>query len=722
MTTLAGDDVRVSAPPIAACLGLALERLEAILRPALAQAGVAIGAPADDPFRGLHLGPDTVGRILARGPGAPPFILPPAEEAELPDAVPAGSRLESIATTFGLSAFDVDVLLIALGPELDLRYERLYAYLHDDVTRKRPTVSLALDLLCRTADDRLARRRHFLPSAPLLRDRLIRWLPDPQQASPSLLATPFALDGQIVRFLLDEGGLDPRLASFCRLVTSPASFDGIGPDEDAARRLRQLVQSALESREPLALCFHGPDEDARLGAAHVTAAAAGCNLLAVDLAGESELDALLTILIREAHLQNAVLLLEGWEALRDSGPAATYRRLHATVAGHPGIVIFSGYARWTPAAFGPQGVVSIAFNKPEFSIRRTGWIEALALTGATVDPALADALAGRFRLGIRQIWDAVLTARRLAQSRHLDGAGPAAPQPPDFFAAARAQSGQDLAALANKIEPLATWNDIVLPDDAIAQLRELCARVTLGERVLNEWGFRRCLSHGKGVTALFSGPSGTGKTMAAEVIANELGMELYRIDLSAVVSKWIGETEKNLDRLFRLADNAVLFFDEADALFGKRSEVRDAHDRYANVEISYLLQKMESYEGLAILATNVRHHMDEAFLRRLTFVVQFPFPDDEQRRRIWEGIWPGDTPLAADLDRDHLSTAFSFSGGNVKNVALAAAFRAAERGAPVDMTDVLHAVRREYQKLGKHLLESTFARSDVDAPPVGGRL
>jgi SpoVK/Ycf46/Vps4 family AAA+-type ATPase len=292
----------------------------------------------------------------------------------------------------------------------------------------------------------------------------------------------------------------------------------------------------------------------------------------------------------------------------------------------------------------------------------------------------------------------------------------------DLFAAARDQSGRDLAAAATRIAPVSTWSDIVLPDDSVAQLRELCERVAHSHQVLSAWGFERRLSHGKGVTALFSGPSGTGKTMAAEVIANALGLDLYRVEIPAVVSKWIGETEKNLDRVFRLAENAILFFDEADALFGKRSEVRDAHDRYANVEISYLLQRMETFDGLAILATNVRHHMDEAFLRRLTFVIQFPFPDDLQRQRIWQRIWPEETPVAADLDFARLARMFAFAGGHVKNVALAAAFTAAARGSAVEMSDVLHAVRREYQKLGKTLGEKELAAGLCVPEPAGARV
>lgn len=249
-----------------------------------------------------------------------------------------------------------------------------------------------------------------------------------------------------------------------------------------------------------------------------------------------------------------------------------------------------------------------------------------------------------------------------------------------MFAATRAQSSQGLAALARKIEPKNTWADIVLPDDALVQLRELCQRVAHWHRVFDDWGFARKLSLGTGVNALFAGPSGTGKTMAAEIIAAELGLDLYRIDLAQVVSKYIGETEKNLSRIFAAAENAnaILFFDEADALFGKRSEVRDAHDRYANIEIAYLLQKMEEYDGLAILATSLSQNLDDAFARRLAFTIHFPFPDEIMRRRIWASVWPAEAPLGEDLQLDLLAgrfrqlpalgvSVFVLAGENTKN-------------------------------------------------------
>jgi SpoVK/Ycf46/Vps4 family AAA+-type ATPase len=233
---------------------------------------------------------------------------------------------------------------------------------------------------------------------------------------------------------------------------------------------------------------------------------------------------------------------------------------------------------------------------------------------------------------------------------------------------------------------------------------------------MGEWGFDRKLSFGKGVNALFAGPSGTGKSMAAEIVAGELGLDLYRIDLSGVVSKYIGETEQNLDRVFRAAEgsNAILFFDEADALFGKRSEVRDSHDRYANIEISYLLQKMEEYEGVAILATNLRQNLDESFVRRLAFTIHFPFPDEADRRRIWSGIWPAEAPLARDVDPDFLSRQFKLTGGNIKNIALAAAFLAAQNGGMVTMSHLLQATRREFQKLGKTSMPAELGQSEVD--------
>src|SRR4030095_4285457 len=326
------------------------------------------------------------------------------------------------------------------------------------------------------------------------------------------------------------------------------------------------------------------------------------------------------------------------------------------------------------------------------------------------------ALASKFKFTGGQIRDAAATAENLARFRDSEAV---AVTMPDLYDACRLHSNQKLASLARKITPKYAWDDIVLPGDRLDQLREICNHVKYHERVYSQWGFDRKLSLGKGLSILFAGPSGTGKTMAADIIAGALGLDLYKIDLSIVVSKYIGETEKNLSQIFTEAEtsNSILFFDEADALFGRRSEVKDSHDRYANIEIGYLLQRMEEYEGVVILATNFRKNMDEAFVRRLHFTVEFPFPNEEDRRRIWEGVWPTDVPRDPGLDLEFLARRFQVAGGNIRNIALAAAFLAADDSGVVGMPHLLRATQREYQKMGKILLDGEFEQQGHSTLP-----
>ena len=326
-----------------------------------------------------------------------------------------------------------------------------------------------------------------------------------------------------------------------------------------------------------------------------------------------------------------------------------------------------------------------------------------------------DALAGSFHLTSIEIETAVTAAIDRAHWRAAEqpvddplSALSVQPTEQDLFACARARSSHNLGRFARKIELKYEWNDLVLPSDQLSQLGEICSRYRHQHVVYGNWGFGRKLSLGRGLNALFSGHPGTGKTMAAEVIANELLLDLYKIDLSQVVSKYIGETEKSLNSIFQeaQASNAILFFDEADALFGKRTEVKDSHDRYANIEVSYLLQKMEEYDGIAILATNLRKNIDEAFLRRMQFIIEFPFPDEEERRRIWEVVFPREAPIAGDVDFSQLARTIRLAGGNLKNIGLAAAFYAASDGGVIRQQHVTSAVRREYQKLGQSWSES----------------
>jgi SpoVK/Ycf46/Vps4 family AAA+-type ATPase len=608
----------------------------------------------------------------------------------------------------------MDVVILALAPELDLRYERLYAYLQDDVTRKRPSVDLALNLFCLSREERIERRQHFSSQAPLIGQRILRLFADPNHLQPPLLSYYIKLDDQLVAFLLQEQSLDSRLTSFCRLIDPTVSLADLPLSADVKQGLSHVAIQTAHASRPRILYFRGSRGAEKRRAAEAMAAEGGTSLLSVDLSraisGNSDVADTLRLAFREAWFHGSVLYLDNLDALRAEGHSAQYELLLDALSDYSGTTILAGVEPWVPSR-GLLGVLTVEFSTPQLAERRQCWQNSLEAMGASIDTQDVNTLAERFQLNAGQIAEAVATAvnqsdwRALSESADLSPV--AKPLGRELFAAARVQTRHDLAPLAQRIEPVYSWDDIVLPPDELAQLREMCQRVAHRHRVLGEWGFDRKLSQGKGVNALFAGPSGTGKTMAAEIIASELELDLYKIDLSGVVSKYIGETEKNLHRIFRAAEqaNAILFFDEADALFGKRSEVRDSHDRYANIEISYLLQQMEAYDGLSILATNLRKNLDEAFVRRLAFAIQFPFPDEANRLRIWQKIWPREIPLAADVELEALARQFKLSGGNIKNIALAAAFLAANDGGAVTMAHLLHATRREHQKMGKVLAD-----------------
>jgi SpoVK/Ycf46/Vps4 family AAA+-type ATPase len=699
-----------------------LRRLDRLLEQAVAAAQRVYGPEAaNDRYRGLYISWDEAERLLGREPGAPVLATTRTASVEgLPDAAGGASRLGWLEGAFGLSAFDLEVIVLALAPELDLRYERLYAYLQDDVTRRRPTVDLCLNLLCTSAGEKLARRAHFAPDAPLIGHGLLHLLPDPQQVQPPLLAHYLKLDEQIVRLLLGQNGMDSRWAPFCQLIPPAVSLDELPISDEMKSVLPALIVRARSTQQPLRLYFCGPSGAGKRRTAEALAELAGMSLCVVDvaklLASGADFERLLRPLFREAWLQDALLYLAGFDELRANGRDTLCHRLLTAMAESAAIVILAGAQPWVPSAHVLTGMISVPFPIPDFAQRRACWHDNLAAEGIALDVQDLDALASRFRLTPHQIADAVVTARnntlwhmagQSIQERRSGSLGPAIVA--ECFAAARAQTGHDLGALARKISPIYTWDDIVLSASALAQLREICAWVANRHHVLGEWGFGRKLSLGKGVNALFVGPTGTGKTMAAEIIANELGLDLCKIDLSSVVSKYIGETEKNLDRIFTAAENAnaILFFDEADALFGKRSEVRDSHDRYANLEIAYLLQKMEHYEGIAILATNLRQNMDEAFVRRLQFIVEFPFPDESHRHHIWLRHFPPEAPRDQTLDYAFLAR-LRLSGGNIRNIVLGAAFLAAADRGQIGMEHVIQATRREYQKMGKVFSEVEF--------------
>jgi AAA+ superfamily predicted ATPase len=706
-----------------------LQRLDHLLGRALEAAREAYGSDAtSDSFRGLYVSGEQAARSLNGVTGEPMLgatgAPPQPDWGQIAGDDPGWRWLRD---AYGLSDMELDLALIALAPDVDLRYERVYGYLQDDVSRRRPMVDLALNLLTATAAGKLDARMLLGADAPLVRHRVITLLPDPMAVQPPLLAHILKLDEQIVDILLGQGGLDRRLVSCCRLLAPPAgSTDALVPT-DIRESLVGTVEAAW-GRRPFRLYFQGSRHADKQATAQALAGELGVPLLVGSLAqlppAGHTLDEILTLIFREAWLHAALLYLDDLDALHCDEGARCREVLARRLAEHPGVTILAGAQAWAPLGVDPLGVLTVPFAMPDADRRRRIWEQTLADHGADLAPEELDALAERFRLAPGQIREAVLTAAnragwRLAGGRRRPGRGAAPPAPTlaELFAASRAQTGHDLTALARKIEPIHGWDDIVLPSDPVAQLHEICQRVAQRQRVMGAWGFDGKLSHGKGISALFSGPPGTGKTMAAEVIARELGLDLFKIDLAAVVSKYIGETEKNLERIFTAATdaNAILFFDEADALFGKRSEVRDAHDRYANIEISYLLQRLEQYDGLAILATNLRRHIDDAFTRRLQFVVEFPFPDEADRRRIWQVCFPATAPRDPTLDFEQLARRFRLSGANISNIVLGAAFLAAADDARIGMEHLLAATRREYQKMGKVVAEADL-QGDPDEP------
>jgi AAA+ superfamily predicted ATPase len=681
----------------------ALSALDTLLNRALQLAPEVYGwEPGSTQFRGLYIAEKDVRFALDRRPGAPVFEHAGNERYELIYGLPA---LGAIGARYGLDEFEAAVLLIALAPEIDLRYERAYAYLQDDVGCRRPSVDLILNLLCGNAEEKLERCACFSSDATLVTQRLIRVFNERNHVNSPLLAYSVALDEQIIRELMGGSGRDSRLARFAERIDRSASLDSLSLPEGHAEGLRRLWTAARREGKTLALWFRGVPAGLKRRTAEALASETGRPLLVVSAARAAEAGAAareyMQIAVREAALTNAFLFLDAqnigdtllWNALADGTAAQPVDTIVSTANGNPEL--------------DGLDMVEVSFPIPPFAARRECWIASLEACGSAIDETELDSIASRFRLYPDQIGHAVAAARSAAAWNGAESI-----DAPSLYAAARTQCGRQLGALARKIDPRHGWDDIVLPPITVNQLRAMCARVSFQHRVLEDWGFDARLSTGKGVTALFAGPSGVGKTMAAEIIARELKLDLYKIDLSSVVSKYIGETEKNLERIFNAAENAgaILFFDEADSLFGKRSEVRDSHDRYANLEISYLLQKMEMYEGVAILASNLRQNLDESFVRRLAFSVHFPFPDEERRRRIWRAIWPLQVPLDPALDFDFLASQFKLSGGNIRNVALAAAFAAAEEASDIRMRHIAVALEREYQKMSKPLSKEQFGQ------------
>lgn len=610
---------------------------------------------------------------------------------EAAGAMPSPSALDVLCTRFGLSAFERDLVLLCAGIELDSSFAAVCARVQGDPARSYPTFSLALAALPE------AHWSALTPSAPLRRWRLI------EAGSGSVLTlSPLRIDERILHYLAGVQHLDERLAGLIEHVRGTGEL--AASHQALAERIAVAwSQSTDGSGLPVVqLCGDDVADQRAIAVAACSALGLRLGLMSAQSvpSGASELDGFIRLWGREAVLSNVVLLLECHEL--EASDAARAASVNKLIENLNGPLILSSVERqraWHAS------MLTFDVHKPTPREQRDIWHQALSALPVHLNGHV-DALVSQFDLSLPKVH----AARADAIARHRPGEngdeGAAADLGAALWDACRMQARPRLDDLAQRIEAAARWDDLVLPDQQRQLLHSIAVHVRRRTTVYETWGFAAKGARGLGISVLFAGVSGTGKTMAAEVLANELRLDLYRIDLSAVVSKYIGETEKNLRRVFDAAEEggAILLFDEADALFGKRSEVKDSHDRYANIEVSYLLQRMEAYRGLAILTTNLKSALDTAFLRRIRFIVHFPFPDAVQRAEIWRRIFPLQTPTE-DLDAAKLAR-LNVAGGNIRNIALNAAFLAADAGQPVRMSHLLRAAHEEYVKLEKSLTEA----------------
>jgi AAA+ superfamily predicted ATPase len=666
------------------------------------------GAGADESFLGLFLSEADVDRLLNGLHGI--TITRGDRTSGLEDEIkrlesrlaetPVPRRLSHLVNLFGLTPAAVDVLLMLLAAEVDSRFGRVYAYLHDDVTRRRLSPGLALRLIPGLSPKDSAGRALFSPGSPMLDEALVTMVKEENGLPVPLIERPLKLDDRIAEYLLGNDALDPALNGIVTIEESPSAPRDLVFPAAFRKRLEHLFDLWRQPEPPPAV-FYGPPGSGKRTAASLLASVLDRPLLCLDAVRIEDqppagLTDLLRRALREARLRKAILYVSHVDAAGKS-----IRPILSTLL-RPGVILSSRtLPELPPSASIP---VTLAFDVPDHYTRELIWKK--SLDGAATDDLVAE-LAGSFRLTPGQIGQAVKAAERQAKLERGVNAGP---ERDDLFLGCRILSSPSLERLARKVNSPFTWSDLVLPDVQMRELHAIEAQFRHRHTVNDAWGFGEKMALGKGLNALFSGPSGTGKTMAAGILARSLGLDLYKIDLSAVVSKYIGETEKNLRGIFDEAEgsSAILFFDEADALFGKRSEVKDAHDRYANIEVSYLLQRMEEYEGIAILATNFSQNLDEAFTRRMQFLVEFPLPQPLDRERIWRSLLPPNAPVEDDLDFAFLASQFDLAGGHIKNSVLAGAYLAAEEGSAIGMRHLVQGVARELARLGRPIKKTGF--------------
>ncbi|MBN2736312.1 MAG: ATP-binding protein [Spirochaetales bacterium] len=626
-------------------------------------------------------------------------------------------KLDEIVRVYKLTPLELKILLLCLAPEFDTKYRTLYAFLQDDVTKKSPSVEIILDLLCLSFGEKAEGRRFFTAQSPLFINRLIEFLPLFNEPPQPLIARQLKANERIVNYLLDDDRVDDELFKVAAFYPAGMELDELALPEEILKRFSDFIDYyQRKGGQDFILALFGPYGPHSTDVAAAICRKIGIPLLEADVLAMYQLDIsferAVDLLLRESRIHSSALYLKNSEFLfKDDFPQTHLKRYLTSQLDKESLLTFISSRELLPlyGEFSRQKLIAIQLPLPEYEARRALWES--CTNSHNLDSAVdIKEIAGKYNLTPSQIRDVVITAGTYALWRSpekaLIGLG-------DIEEAIHIHSNQKLGKLAQRIQPKHKWNDIILKPDIEIHLRELVKMFRHKHIVYSEWGFGKKLSLGKGISALFYGEPGTGKTLAAEIIAAELGLDLYKIDISSIVSKYIGETEKNLSLIFDEAEssNAILFFDEADSIFGKRTEVKDSHDRYSNIEVSYLLQRIDEYNGVVIMATNLLKNMDTAFERRLHFSIQFPMPDEKSRLQIWQGIFPASAPLGK-VDFSLLAKKLEISGGHIKNIALQAAFYAADLpGKPQVTMDLLtKACQAEYKKMGRLWHETMLSK------------
>ena len=678
-----------------------------------------------DEFGGLYISDEEINTILNRTQPAnddedqriqtlKSFVaeIETEIEAKKEESIRRGITLTLplLANIFGLTPSEIDVVLICMAPELDTKYGKLYAYMQNDATKRQPGVDLVLNLLCESTEDRIYARQYFDASAPLFKHHLIQFIESPEEGQKPLLARFIKADERIINYIRGLNQIDTKIAPFTKLIPPQTDSEELQLPEELKRQIYNLINWCKITEDKMTCFLQGPYGAGKKTVAQGICKELGIPLLTVDIAylvnREVDFEDTFSRLFREAVLQNSAIYLAQFERLfsEDAKNILYKSTLFRALSDFMGIAFIASEQPLELDGAWQKYLFKIEIPIPDYGIRKQIWGQCLK---GIFSEEVVSTLANKFKFTAGQIRDASASAQKLAVLHEREEI-----TIEDIYDGCRVQSTQKLITLAKRIKPKYGWDDLILPKEKKEQLKEVKNYIKNKGVVYHDWGFDIKLSLGKGLNILFSGASGTGKTMAAEVIASELKLDLYKIDLSMVVSKYIGETEKNLNRIFKEAEqsNAILFFDEADALFGKRSEVRDSHDRYANIEISYLLQKMEENEGIVILASNLSQNIDDAFMRRMHFNVEFPFPEEEYRYKIWRSLFPEEAPVSEDIDFEFLAKRFKLAGGNIKNIIVTAAFLAAEDSSVITMEHIIKATKREFQKIGKVCSQSEFGK------------